>query len=65
MNVTEPIEWRKSTHSDHQGGDCVELGRLSTTIAVRDSKNPNVPPLTFDHTTFRTFAQKIRSEPGR
>jgi Domain of unknown function (DUF397) len=29
--------WRKSTYSSGQGGECVEL---SSTGAVRDSKNP-------------------------
>lgn len=31
--------WRKSTRSG-QNGDCVEIARITDTIAVRDSKAP-------------------------
>ena len=64
MNGSKSIHWRKSSHSDHQGGSCVELGRMDAAIAVRDSKNPNAPHLTFDRTAFRALTRKIRSEAG-
>jgi hypothetical protein len=63
MNVREPIEWRKSTRSDHQGGDCVEVASATDDIMVRDSKDPCGPRLTFSRTTFRAFTQNIRSKP--
>ncbi|MES9536249.1 MULTISPECIES: DUF397 domain-containing protein [unclassified Actinomadura] len=34
------ITWRKSTHSDETGGQCVELAALPHAIAIRDSKAP-------------------------
>ncbi|MBD0837338.1 DUF397 domain-containing protein [Streptomyces sp. TRM68416] len=46
--------WRKSSYSSDQGGDCVEVAE-STTIAIRDSKNPAGPILTIDPATFTTF----------
>ncbi|GAA0957342.1 DUF397 domain-containing protein [Actinocorallia libanotica] len=64
MSGWEQIRWRKSSHSDHQGGNCVELGRLDAAVAVRDSKNPNTPHLTFDRAAFRALTRKIRSEAG-
>ncbi|MFI1731757.1 DUF397 domain-containing protein [Streptomyces acidicola] len=54
-----PLAWRKSSYSGDQGGDCVEIAetpRATTpSIAVRDSKNPAGPHLTFDPAAFTTF----------
>ncbi|HEY7484053.1 MAG TPA: DUF397 domain-containing protein [Streptosporangiaceae bacterium] len=38
--MNSPV-WRKSSHSNTQGGDCVEVARLAGGIGVRDSKNPD------------------------
>ncbi|MFJ9698259.1 DUF397 domain-containing protein [Streptomyces fradiae] len=36
--------WRKSSHSNTQGGDCVEVGAgLPGLVPVRDSKDPARP----------------------
>jgi hypothetical protein len=53
--VPERIQWRKSSYSGDQGGDCVEVGEASATIAIRDSKTPAGPILTLDPATFTTF----------
>lgn len=51
-----PLAWRKSSHSGDQGGDCVEIAEPPhTTLAIRDSKTPAGPILTFGPTTFTTF----------
>ncbi|MFF2515158.1 DUF397 domain-containing protein [Streptomyces sp. NPDC058086] len=51
-----PLAWRKSTHSSDQGGECIEIAEtLDTTFAVRDSKNPTGPILTFEPAAFTTF----------
>jgi len=40
--------WRKSSYSSDQGGNCVEVADLNGGgRAVRDSKNPTGPALTF------------------
>ncbi len=50
------IQWRKSSYSGDQGGECVEIGHMSrTAIAVRDSKNPTGPIITFAPAAFTTF----------
>jgi hypothetical protein len=53
--VPAGIQWRKSSYSGDQGGDCVEVGEASATIAIRDSKTPAGPILTLDPATFTTF----------
>ncbi|MGA4545559.1 DUF397 domain-containing protein [Uniformispora flossi] len=32
------LAWRKSSHSDDQGGNCVEVATTSGLILLRDSK---------------------------
>jgi hypothetical protein len=32
-------EWRKSSHSDGNGGSCVEVGEASGVVLVRDTTN--------------------------
>lgn len=51
-----PLAWRKSTYSGDQGGECLEIAETPhTTLAVRDSKNPAGPHLTFAPAAFTTF----------
>lgn len=59
MNGSEPIRWRKSSFSDHQGGNCVEVGGLPSFVAVRDSKNPGGHRLVFDRAVFLRFTREI------
>jgi hypothetical protein len=50
------IQWRKSSYSSDQGGQCIEIAETPhTTIAIRDSKNPAGPILTLDPAAFTTF----------
>ncbi|MFJ4789572.1 DUF397 domain-containing protein [Streptomyces sp. NPDC088794] len=51
--------WRKSSYSSDQGGECVEVAEptypATPTVGVRDSKNPAGPTVTIDPTAFTTF----------
>jgi hypothetical protein len=49
------IQWRKSSYSGDQGGECVEVGETTSTIAIRDSKTPAGPILTLGPAAFSTF----------
>ncbi len=54
--------WRKSSHSGNNGGTCVEVAdNLPGFVAVRDSKNPTGPALTFTPDEWQTFLQQVRS----
>ncbi|MGV9894599.1 DUF397 domain-containing protein [Streptomyces tendae] len=51
------IQWRKSSYSGDQGGNCVEVAEVTrhATVAVRDSKSPAGPILTLAPAAFTTF----------
>jgi hypothetical protein len=58
-------EWRKSSKSGNNGGNCVEVARtLPGTVAVRDSKNPGGPKLVFSPTGWRTFTASVKAGRG-
>ncbi|MBW8703809.1 hypothetical protein MBT84_29865 [Streptomyces sp. MBT84] len=50
------IEWRKSSYSSDQGGDCLEFAELpDAAVAVRDSKAPAGPVLTLGPAAYAAF----------
>ncbi|MEU7752128.1 DUF397 domain-containing protein [Micromonospora sp. NPDC049101] len=54
--------WRKSTRSAGNGGECVEVAdNLPGIVAVRDSKDPQGPALTFTPTAWASFVQASRT----
>jgi hypothetical protein len=53
-------DWRVASYTGGQG-NCVEVGRSATTIAVRDTKNrENGPVLGFDPPAWRAFTQHLK-----
>jgi hypothetical protein len=48
------LGWRKSSRSNG-GGACVELALAAEAVAVRDSKNPDGPILTFPAGSLAAF----------
>jgi hypothetical protein len=61
-NVCAPV-WRKSTRStDPSIAACVEVAAADRRRAVRDSKNPNGPRLSFSVGEWRAFVTAIKSE---
>jgi hypothetical protein len=52
--------WRKSTHSDANGGDCVEVANVPHMILVRDTKNRDDGTLRFTAEAWRAFAAELR-----
>lgn len=54
--------WRKSSYSNGNGGDCVEVADLQEGIrAVRDSKDPSGPALRFSAAEWSTFTAAVRT----
>jgi hypothetical protein len=52
--------WRVATYTGGQG-NCVEVGRSATAIAVRDTKSrEDGPVLRFDLPAWRAFMQRLK-----
>lgn len=55
--------WRKSTRSGGNGGECVEVAtNVPGVVAVRDSKDPGGPLLSFEPSAWATFVAAMRSD---
>ncbi|MEV5573361.1 DUF397 domain-containing protein [Spirillospora sp. NPDC052269] len=52
--------WRKSSYSQGEGADCVELARVAITVCVRDSKDRSGPGLVLSPAEARTLAVRIK-----
>lgn len=52
--------WRKSSRSNSQQ-ECVEVAKLPTTIAVRDSKHIESGHLSLDRTTFIGLLTRVKA----
>ncbi|MDH6110852.1 hypothetical protein P3T36_004426 [Kitasatospora sp. MAP12-15] len=53
--------WFKSSYSSEQGGNCIEGARLSTGIAIRDSKDKAGPSLVFSTAAWQSLINSIKS----
>jgi hypothetical protein len=53
-------DWRKSSYSNANGGDCVEVADKADAILVRDTKNPAGAMLCVDAETWERFTAAIR-----
>jgi hypothetical protein len=60
MSNEEASGWRVATYTGGQG-NCVEVGTLTTMIAVRDTKNrKDGPVLGFDPRAWREFMERLK-----
>ncbi|MCT7352196.1 DUF397 domain-containing protein [Streptomyces sp. 15-116A] len=60
--MTEATRWQKSSYSG--GGDgntCVEIARVDTDVAIRDSKRPSHATLTVTAGVFTTFVEELKA----
>jgi Domain of unknown function (DUF397) len=54
------MDWRKSTYSDSNGGDCVETASGSDVILVRDTTNRDGGTLGFTAAAWQEFTDSLR-----
>ncbi|GGR50263.1 DUF397 domain-containing protein [Streptomyces netropsis] len=60
-----PATWRKSSHSNEPGGDCVEIAdNIPGTVLVRDSKHPHGPALALPATAWTAFVATLSRRQG-
>ncbi|MFI8353218.1 DUF397 domain-containing protein [Streptomyces cyaneofuscatus] len=53
--------WRKSSYSNSDGGDCVEVSDdLPGVVPVRDSKQPEGPAVVFGASAWTAFVSDVR-----
>jgi hypothetical protein len=61
MNNEMVSGWRVATHTGGQG-NCVEVGRSATKVAVRDTKDrERGPVLCFDPFAWNAFTQHLKA----
>ncbi|MFE9023091.1 DUF397 domain-containing protein [Streptomyces sp. NPDC007808] len=57
----DSVAWRKSSYSNADGGECVEIAHnLPGITPVRDSKNPNGPALVFPAHAWGVFVGALK-----
>ncbi|MCZ0970816.1 DUF397 domain-containing protein [Streptomyces noursei] len=53
--------WRKSSYSNTNGGNCVEISEdFPGIVPVRDSKTPDGPALVIPTTAWTAFVQTLK-----
>lgn len=54
--------WRKSSYSNQEGGDCVEVADgFRAVVPVRDSKAPYGPALCFETVSWAAFIGELKA----
>jgi Domain of unknown function (DUF397) len=56
------MNWRKSSYSGDNGGECVEVASPRAAVAVRDSKDRSGPELRFSVSAWRAFAGEVKAD---
>lgn len=54
-------DWRKSSRSGGQSGQCVEVAETSGLVGVRDSKNPRAGHLAMDRVAFAELLIQVKA----
>lgn len=62
MEDVTGARWRKSSYSNGSGsGACVEVAQARAVVAVRDSKDPDGPKLTFMAAEWKAFTRRVKA----
>lgn len=56
------VTWRKSSYSNTDGGECVEVCDTLHAPAVRDSKTPDAPALVLRAAAWSSFVTAVRHD---
>ncbi|MFK4103790.1 DUF397 domain-containing protein [Streptomyces sp. NPDC019531] len=57
--MNDQLKWFKSSHSDNEGGACLEAA-FDAHIHIRDSKLPSGPELRVTATAWKAFVSAVR-----
>ncbi|WP_019632047.1 DUF397 domain-containing protein [Actinomadura atramentaria] len=61
MNATNPRNWRKSSYSGGEHGNCVEAGSENGTVSIRDTANRPAGAITLPPAAFATLLTAART----
>ncbi|WP_328537145.1 DUF397 domain-containing protein [Streptomyces sp. NBC_00344] len=53
--MSEELTWIKSSYSNTEGGECVEVAATPAAVHVRDSKSPEGPDLALPAPVWAAF----------
>ncbi|MGR7003223.1 DUF397 domain-containing protein [Yinghuangia aomiensis] len=59
--MSDELAWRKSSYSDPQGGNCVEVANLPGIVFLRDSKLVAGPRLAVSPAAWQALVSSVRS----
>jgi hypothetical protein len=59
--MTDKLKWLKSSYSDDEGGNCVEVA-FAPRVHIRDSKNPAGPELCVPAPAWAAFISAVQPE---
>ncbi|HEY6314387.1 MAG TPA: DUF397 domain-containing protein [Streptosporangiaceae bacterium] len=54
------MNWRKSSYSGSNSGNCIEVADHDSRVLVRDSKDQTGPMLRFTPDAWRRFAERVK-----
>lgn len=57
----DTLKWRKSSRSNINGGECVEVAERTDCVLARDSKDPDGPMLSFGRDEWRVFVDNVKN----
>ncbi|MFJ6769492.1 DUF397 domain-containing protein [Kitasatospora sp. NPDC091257] len=60
--MNDALTWFKSSHSNTEGGACVEIAVTPGTVRIRDSKDKTGPQLTFTAEAWVDFIGELAEE---
>ncbi len=56
------VTWRRSSYSNTDGGQCLEVADNLSVVPVRDSKTPDGPALILRPTAWTSFVTAVRRD---
>ncbi|WP_242909269.1 DUF397 domain-containing protein [Actinomadura terrae] len=61
MKDPRNASWYKSSYSTQEGGNCVELASLDSSVGIRDSKTPHTPHLSIGREALASLLSQIKA----
>jgi hypothetical protein len=59
VNSIDPPKWQRSTRCS--GGQCVEVAKVADEYLIRDSKRPEMAPLSFTKAEWEAFVLGVNA----